>query len=213
MSLQTRGDDVSVHNCLLAPPEERTASNLLRTENKQQTTSHVGHASRITAAAGDSGYQRGLNPIPISSATYTLSKIVLFALLYSQQCWGEGGDGGSECGYFDRTLKKKQRDRAAWLMGDRDPLLETVTENLLDRLSDCKKIFPTALNLRGAFHYVNRMLLGRGGIEKVIFMDISVDMIRRSPLLTTSDEDDAKGRPVEHIGLVGDEEFLPLGWH
>ncbi|KAL2632787.1 hypothetical protein R1flu_004266 [Riccia fluitans] len=27
------------------------------------------------------------------------------------------------------------RDRAAWLMGDREPLLETVPENLLDRLS------------------------------------------------------------------------------
>ncbi|KAL2631227.1 hypothetical protein R1flu_015913 [Riccia fluitans] len=62
----------------------------------------------------------------------------------------------------DRTLKKKQRDRAAWLMGNRDPLLETVTENLLDRLNDCKKTFPTALNLGGAFHYVIRMLRGRG---------------------------------------------------
>jgi hypothetical protein len=27
-----------------------------------------------------------------------------------------------------------QRDRAAWLMGDSDPILDTVTENLLDRL-------------------------------------------------------------------------------
>ncbi|KAL2631231.1 hypothetical protein R1flu_015917 [Riccia fluitans] len=121
----------------------------------------------------------------------------------------EVGDRNADI--FDRTLKKKQRDRAAWLMEDRDPLLEKVTENLLDRLSDCKKTFPTALNLGGAFHYVNRMLRGRGGIEKVISMDISEDMIRRSPLLTTSDQDDAKGRPVEHIGLVGDEEFLPLG--
>lgn len=28
----------------------------------------------------------------------------------------------------------EQRDRAAWLMGDSDPMLDTVTENLLDRL-------------------------------------------------------------------------------
>lgn len=28
----------------------------------------------------------------------------------------------------------EQRDRAAWLRGDSDPILDTVTENLLDRL-------------------------------------------------------------------------------
>lgn len=27
-----------------------------------------------------------------------------------------------------------QRDRAAWLMSDSDPILDTVTESLLDRL-------------------------------------------------------------------------------
>ncbi|KAL3689124.1 hypothetical protein R1sor_015433 [Riccia sorocarpa] len=126
----------------------------------------------------------------------------------------EDSIGDRNADIFDRTLKKKQRDRAAWLMGDGDPLLETVTENLLDRLSDCKRTFPTALNLGGAFHYVNRMLEGRGGIERMISMDISEDMVRKSLPLATSDEDenaDAQRRPVEHISLVGDEEFLPLG--
>lgn len=31
-------------------------------------------------------------------------------------------------------VRVEQRDRAAWLMGDSDPILDTVTENLLDRL-------------------------------------------------------------------------------
>ncbi|KAK3025967.1 hypothetical protein RJ639_040941 [Escallonia herrerae] len=35
---------------------------------------------------------------------------------------------------FDRHLKRKQRDRAAWLMRPKDTLVDTVAENLLDRL-------------------------------------------------------------------------------
>lgn len=31
-------------------------------------------------------------------------------------------------------VRVEQRDRAAWLMDDSDPILDTVTENLLDRL-------------------------------------------------------------------------------
>jgi hypothetical protein len=52
---------------------------------------------------------------------------------------GEFSTSGDEIGdrnadVFDRELKSKQRDRAAWLMHESDPILDTVTENLLDRL-------------------------------------------------------------------------------
>jgi NADH dehydrogenase [ubiquinone] 1 alpha subcomplex assembly factor 5 len=40
----------------------------------------------------------------------------------------------SKVNIFDRELKRNQRDRAAWLMPQNDPLLNTVADNLLDRL-------------------------------------------------------------------------------
>jgi hypothetical protein len=40
----------------------------------------------------------------------------------------------SKLNIFDRQLKRNQRDRAAWLMPQNDPLLHTVADNLLDRL-------------------------------------------------------------------------------
>ncbi|BBN07876.1 NADH dehydrogenase [ubiquinone] 1 alpha subcomplex assembly factor 5 [Marchantia polymorpha subsp. ruderalis] len=122
--------------------------------------------------------------------------------------------GDRNADIFDRALKRTQRDRAAWLMGENDPLLETVTENLLDRLDDCKRSFPIALNLGGAFQHVNQLLQGRGGIEKMISIDMSEDMMRRSARHTATDEDknaEPKKKSIEYINVIGDEEFLPLG--
>ncbi|KAF5741923.1 putative methyltransferase [Tripterygium wilfordii] len=66
--------------------------------------------------------------------------------------------GSSRVQIFDRELKRKQRDRAAWLMRPNDSLVDAVTENLLDRLEDCKKAFPTALCLGGSLEPVRRLL-------------------------------------------------------
>ncbi|KAG0492213.1 hypothetical protein HPP92_005611 [Vanilla planifolia] len=38
---------------------------------------------------------------------------------------------------FDRDLKRKQRDRAAWLMGGKNDFVDSVAENILDRLERC----------------------------------------------------------------------------
>ncbi|OIT40437.1 putative methyltransferase [Nicotiana attenuata] len=48
----------------------------------------------------------------------------------------DAGDGfqSSKLKIFDRHLKRVQRDRAAWLMKPKDSLVDTVAENLLDRL-------------------------------------------------------------------------------
>lgn len=105
---------------------------------------------------------------------------------------------------FDRVYKRKQRDRAAWLMGSQDPLLDVVTENLLDRLEDCKRSFHTALNMGGAVTHVKKLLKGRGGVERLITMDISHDMIKKSMELAPSTSN------LENLYVVGDEEYLPF---
>ncbi|RVW60043.1 putative methyltransferase, mitochondrial [Vitis vinifera] len=50
----------------------------------------------------------------------------------------DNGDGfqSSRVKIFDRHLKRKQRDRAAWLACPKDSLVDTVAENLLDRLEE-----------------------------------------------------------------------------
>lgn len=68
---------------------------------------------------------------------------------------------------FDRYLKRKQRDRAAWLMSPKDSLVDAVADNLLDRLEDCKKTFPTGLCLGGSLEAVRRLLRGRGSAADV----------------------------------------------
>ncbi|KAM0940746.1 putative malonyl-[acyl-carrier protein] O-methyltransferase [Dioscorea sansibarensis] len=118
------------------------------------------------------------------------------------------GDGfqSSRVKIFDRDFKRKQRDRAAWLMNSSDEFLDSVADNLLDRLQDCRKGFPTALCLGGASEAVRRLLHGRGGIEKLIMMDMSFDMVN---MLKASDRKDSDNT-LETVYVVGDEEFLPI---
>ncbi|XP_043722102.1 putative methyltransferase At1g22800, mitochondrial isoform X2 [Telopea speciosissima] len=107
---------------------------------------------------------------------------------------------------FDRDLKRIQRNRAAWLMRPKDSLVDTVADNLLDRLEDCTKAFPTALCLGGSLEAIKRLLRGRGGIEKLIMMDSSHDMIK----LCKDSAQDASNSNIETSFVVGDEEFLPI---
>ncbi|XP_050217025.1 putative methyltransferase At1g22800, mitochondrial [Mercurialis annua] len=106
---------------------------------------------------------------------------------------------------FDRHLKRKQRDRASWLMRADDSFVNAVADNLLDRLEDCKKIFPSALFLGGSLNAVRRSLRGRGSIEKLIMMDTSYDMIK-----LCKDAEFESNENIETSYIVGDEEFLPV---
>ncbi|KAK4404698.1 putative methyltransferase, mitochondrial [Sesamum angolense] len=115
-------------------------------------------------------------------------------------------DQNSRVKIFDRNLKRKQRDRAAWLMSSKDSLLDAVAENLLDRLEDCKKTFPTALCMGGSLEAIRRLLHGRGGIEKLIMMDTSHDMVK----LCEQAEQSLPNKNVETSFIVADEEFLPV---
>ncbi|XWS23323.1 hypothetical protein CRYUN_Cryun28dG0002800 [Craigia yunnanensis] len=107
---------------------------------------------------------------------------------------------------FDRHLKRKQRDRAAWLLRPNDSFVHAVAENLIDRLEDCKKTFPTALCLGGSLQAVRQLLRGRGAIEKFIMMDTSYDMLK----LCKSSQLDSCNKNIETSYVVGDEEFLPF---
>ncbi|XP_020584484.1 putative methyltransferase At1g22800 isoform X2 [Phalaenopsis equestris] len=107
---------------------------------------------------------------------------------------------------FDRDLKRKQRDRAAWVMGGRNDFVDSVAENLLDRLQDCKNTFSTALCLGGSSEAIRRLIRGRGGIEKLIMMDMSFDMIK---YLKDTEQNNAENN-FETLYVVGDEEFLPI---
>ncbi|CAA7059433.1 unnamed protein product [Microthlaspi erraticum] len=124
--------------------------------------------------------------------------------------YGGGGEfqqSSSRVKIFDRDLKRIHRDRAAWLSRHKnDTFLDAVAENLLDRLEDCKKTFPCALCLGGSLAAVKRLLRGRGGIEKLIMMDTSYDMIKSCG----DAREDSLGSSVETSYLVGDEEFLPV---
>lgn len=120
----------------------------------------------------------------------------------------DAGDGlqSSKLKIFDRHLKRKQRDRAAWLMKPKDSLVDTVSENLLDRLEDCKKTFPTALCMGGSLEAIRRLLRGRGGIEKLLMMDTSWDMVK----LCKDAEQQMPNDNIETSYIVGDEEYLPV---
>lgn len=120
----------------------------------------------------------------------------------------DAGDGfqSSKLKIFDRHLKRKQRDRAAWLMKPKDSLVDTVAENLLDRLEDCKKTFPTALCMGGSLEAIRRLLRGRGGIEKLLMMDTSWDMVK----LCKDAEQQMPTDNIETSYVIGDEEYLPV---
>lgn len=112
----------------------------------------------------------------------------------------------SKVNIFDRELKRNQRDRAAWLMPQNDPLLNTVADNLLDRLQDVKKTFPSALCLGGSLQPITRSLPARGAIEKLIVMDASYDMVQRCQ----NDYHASSNNNTETMFVVADEEFLPI---
>ncbi|CAK7327852.1 unnamed protein product [Dovyalis caffra] len=118
------------------------------------------------------------------------------------------GQQSSKAKIFDRELKRKQRDRAAWLMRPNDPFVDAVAENLLDRLEDCKKKFPTALCLGGSLEAIRSSLRGRGSIEKLIMMDTSNDMVKSCKDAQAAQRD--SDQKIETSFVVGDEEYLPI---
>ena len=97
---------------------------------------------------------------------------------------------------FDRRAVRRHRDRAAPRFGENDFLFAEAAERLADRLDDIKRRFPLALDLGCHDGVLARALKGRGGVERLIQMDLSPAMARRA----------SRYGPA----LAGDEERLPF---
>ncbi|XP_052201049.1 putative methyltransferase At1g22800, mitochondrial isoform X3 [Diospyros lotus] len=127
---------------------------------------------------------------------------------------GEEFVQSSKVEIFDRHLKRKQRDRAAWLMRPKDSFVDAVAENLLDRLEaqNLGKTIGSAREINGLYYLDGDVLRNKkthglsGGIEKLIMMDTSYDMIK----LCKDAEQDVPDKNIETSFVVGDEEFLPV---
>lgn len=95
---------------------------------------------------------------------------------------------------FDRRLLRRRRDRAAAGLAAHDFLFREVADRLADRLDDVRRIFPVALDLGSHGGILGGLLAGRGGIERLVSVDLSEAMARQAPGLSA----------------VADEEALPF---
>lgn len=133
-------------------------------------------------------------------------------------CWAgsaaeqRAGDSDAQASIFDRAAKRAQRDRAAGLHNLDDPLQAAVTENLLDRLADCRRVFSTVAVVGGACSSVVKQLAAaENGGSQVLVLDESSAMLehtRRLEQLQAS-ENIGQDRPEVHY-IEADPEHLPL---
>ncbi|KAK9929930.1 hypothetical protein M0R45_026998 [Rubus argutus] len=124
-------------------------------------------------------------------------------------CTDSNSDGvqSSRIKVFDRHFRRKQLDRASWLMRSKDSFVDSVADNLLDRLEDCKKTFPTALCLGGSLEAVRRLLWSTvGAIEKLIMMSTSYDMVK----MCRDAEHDIQNETLKHPSWLAMKSFYPL---
>jgi len=95
---------------------------------------------------------------------------------------------------FDRALLARRRRRFAGSATYHDFLLKRVADDLAERLAIVRRSFPLAANI-GAHHgVVSRAILGVAGVETIIELDATVELLREAPGLR----------------VVADEEALPF---
>jgi NADH dehydrogenase [ubiquinone] 1 alpha subcomplex assembly factor 5 len=103
---------------------------------------------------------------------------------------------------FERRAVRQHRERAAAGLAHHDFLFREVGERLLDRLDDVTHRFPLALDLGCHGGELGRLLAGRGGIERLVQLDLSFAMALRAR--------DAAAPEGAGLTLVADEEMLPI---
>jgi NADH dehydrogenase [ubiquinone] 1 alpha subcomplex assembly factor 5 len=95
---------------------------------------------------------------------------------------------------FDRALLARRRGRVAPSAASHDFLLKRVADDLAERLAIVRRSFPLAANI-GAHHgIVSQAIRGVAGVENVIDLDATVELLREAPGLR----------------VVADEEALPF---
>lgn len=104
---------------------------------------------------------------------------------------------------FDRAAVRAHRDRAARSTAH-EFLVGESARRLLDRLEDVTRRFPRALDLGCRGGTLAHAPKGRGGIESVVHVDLSWEMVRRISRPSPSDGALAESR------AVADEERLPF---
>ncbi|CAB1104389.1 unnamed protein product [Ectocarpus sp. CCAP 1310/34] len=143
---------------------------------------------------------------------------------------GGGGDGTPAVKVFDRTAKRRQRDRAAaadW-EGEFDYLREHIARVLVDRIEDISREFPRALDVGAhAGHIYNAICEkpglngkgGVGGVEHLTQCDISEKALLRGASSSRSRQEESRrgaaageegSVEVDTCCVVADEEFLPF---
>ena len=105
---------------------------------------------------------------------------------------------------FDRAAVRAHRDRAARSTAAHEFLVGESARRLLDRLDDVTRRFPRALDLGCRGGTLAHAPKGRGGIESVVYADLSWEMVRRVSRPSPSDGALAESRAVV------DEERLPF---
>lgn len=98
---------------------------------------------------------------------------------------------------FDRRAVRAQRDRAAPAYGAFGFLKQEISQRLAERLDGINRRFPLAVDLGCHLGAMGDALAGRGGIERVVQVDLSPAMARAAA---------GTGRPT----LAADEEALPF---
>ena len=111
---------------------------------------------------------------------------------------------------FDRRAVRAHRDRAAARLGAHDFLFREAAERLADRLLDCKRAFPAALDLGCHGGVLARVLGGRGGIETLVQADLSPFMAARATGLRLAADEEALPFAAASFDLV--MSVLSLHW-
>jgi SAM-dependent methyltransferase len=112
---------------------------------------------------------------------------------------------------FNRAAVRRNRERAAPLIGEHGFLLREVGERLADRLDDVKRSFPLALDLGCHDGTLGRLLAGRGGIDTLIQCDLAPALAARAGDAQGRAEGRAEGRAqMRAPALAADEELLPF---
>jgi len=94
---------------------------------------------------------------------------------------------------FDRRAVRRHRERAAPAFAAHDFLHREIAERLADRLDDITRRFPLAVNIGARGGLFGGIVGERGGIERLVEMDLSP-----AALANAGDR------------IVADEEFLPF---